>query len=60
MKLDAGSYVVGVITPNGEYHVAVSKDVEVTGDADQAAPERAAGRDPRGAAPQGGTAGTAS
>jgi hypothetical protein len=37
MKLPDGSYVVHVITANGEYHVTVSKDFQVTG-ADQGGP----------------------
>jgi len=37
MKLDDGSYEVHVITSNGEYHVAVSKDFKVTG-AEQGGP----------------------
>jgi hypothetical protein len=41
MKLDDGSYVVHVITSNGEYHVAVSKDFEVTGAQPGGAPSSA-------------------
>lgn len=60
MKLDSGSYEVHVITPKGEYHVAVSKDFKVTGAA-QGGPGGPGGPgatlpgDTSGAAPQSGT-----
>jgi hypothetical protein len=53
MKLDDGSYVVHVITSNGEYHVAVSKSFKVTG-AQQGGPGAGRGGIPGGgAAPSG-------
>jgi hypothetical protein len=52
MKLDDGSYVVHVITSNGEYHVAVSKDFKVTG-AQQGGPGAGGAGVPGGAAPSG-------
>lgn len=61
MKLADGSYEVHVITSNGEYHVAVSKDFKVTG-AQQGGPSAGGpgGAPPSGQAPQGGagTSGT--
>jgi hypothetical protein len=59
MQLDDGSYLVHVIASNGEYHVAVSKEFEVTG-ADQGGPGAGGMPGSQGAAPRGGTAGTAS
>jgi hypothetical protein len=50
MKLSDGSYVVHVITSNGEYHVRVSKDFKVTGAA-QGGP--GGGGVPGGSAPSG-------
>jgi hypothetical protein len=52
MKLDDGSYVAHVITSNGEYHVAVSKNFKVTG-ARQGGPGGGGGGVPGGAAPSG-------
>lgn len=50
MTLEDGSYVVHVITADGEYHVAVSKDFKVTG-ADQGGPRGAPGAPSQGATP---------
>jgi hypothetical protein len=52
MRLPDGSYVAHVITSNGEYHVAVSKDFKVTG----AQQGGFGGRGPNGAAPSGSAA----
>ena len=54
MQLPDGSYVVHVITSNGEYHVHVSKSFGVTG-ADQGGPGGAPGGGTPGAAPSGKT-----
>jgi hypothetical protein len=51
MKLSDGSYVVHVVTSNGELHVAVSKDFKVTG-TQQGGPGGHVGTPPAGATPQ--------
>lgn len=53
MKLSDGSYVVHVITSNGEVHVAVSKGFTVTG-TQQGGPGGMPGAPPCGSTPRGG------
>jgi hypothetical protein len=58
MKLNDGSYMVHVVTSNGELHVLVSKDFKVTGT--QQGPPAGAGPGAQGSAPAPQAGGTTS